>query len=383
MKRIGNLWDKICDIDNIRLAHKKAKEDKLFYQEVKMVDSNEEFYLKEIQQMLVSGSYHIDSIDYSVSVIHDNNKDRELWKLSYYPHRIIQWAVMIQIEPIFMKTFCYHTCASIKNRGGKRIHNMIVKWCKNPDNIKFCCKIDIKKFYPHVNHTILKKMLRKLFKDKNLLKLLDMVIDSFPGEIGLPIGSYLSQFLANFYLNYFDHWLKEVKKAKMVCRYMDDIIIFHHSKKYLHSLLHDMSIYLQEKLQLEIKHNYQIFPTNIRGVDFVGYRYFYNFILLRKSTCKKFKKSCLVVYDKQQQGLLINRSQWCSINSYMGWLSWCDSWRLWNKYIQPIIPALLVYYKLVVLRDKTSKTKSKKYKSYRKKLYAKKGRKDKNRRLVT
>ena len=144
-----------------------------------------------------------------------------------------------------------------------------------------------------------------------------------------------------------------------------------------------MSIYLQEKLQLEIKHNYQIFPTNIRGVDFVGYRYFYNFILLRKSTCKKFKKSCLVVYDKQQQGLLINRSQWCSINSYMGWLSWCDSWRLWNKYIQPIIPALLVYYKLVVLRDKTSKTKSKKYKSYRKKLYAKKGRKDKNRRLVT
>ena len=119
MKRIGNLWDKICDINNIRLAHKKAKEDKLFYQEVKMVDSNEEFYLKEIQQMLVSGSYHIDSIDYSVSVIHDNNKDRELWKLSYYPHRIIQWAVMIQIEPIFMKTFCYHTCASIKNRGEK------------------------------------------------------------------------------------------------------------------------------------------------------------------------------------------------------------------------------------------------------------------------
>jgi len=382
MKRVGNVWCKICDIENIRLAHKKAKEDKLYYQEVKMVDSNEDEFLKEIQNMLINNTYKITASDYSVSTIHDKDKDRELWKLSYYPHRIIQWAVMIQIEPVFMKTFCYHTCASIKDRGGKRIHNMVVKWLRNHEKAEYCCKIDIKKFYPHVNHEILKRMLRKLFKDKHLLKLLDMVIDSFPGEIGLPIGSYLSQFLANFYLSYFDHWLKEVKRVKMVCRYMDDIVIFHHSKRYLHRLLVEMAIYLQKELDLEIKSNYQVFPTNIRGVDFVGYRYFYDFILLRKSTCQKFKKSYELVFAKQQQGLLVNRSQWCSINSYMGWLSWCDSWRLWEKYIQPIIPALLVYYRLVILRDKPLKERNKKYNLYRKKLYSKKGRRNENRRLT-
>ena len=73
--------------------------------------------------------------------------------------------------------------------------------------------------------------------------LLDQIIDSTPNERGIPIGSYLSQFLGNYYLCYFDHWLKEDKNMKYVVRYMDDVVVFSNSKEGLHRLRKEMSEY--------------------------------------------------------------------------------------------------------------------------------------------
>ena len=208
----------------------------------------------------------------------------------------------------------------------------------------YCLKIDVNKFYPNINHEILKTMLRKKFKDNDLLELLDKIIDSMPGEKGVPIGSYLSQYLANFYLAYFDHWLKEIKRVKYIVRYMDDITIYNESKEFLHALLRDMEEYLQNNLKLSVKDNWQVFPTDIRGVDFVGYRHFYGYKLLRKSTCKNFKRKMLNIKKKIQKGLNISYSEWCSANSYKGWLTWCDGFRLMQKYIAPLQPTLEKYY---------------------------------------
>ena len=323
MKRYGNIYAKIYDMDNLRLAHENARKDKLYYKEVKMVDSNPEYYLKEIQEMLINKTYEVS--EYDVSVLNDKGKERELMKLPYYPDRIIQWAIMLQIEPIFMKVFCAHSCASIKDRGITKAARITENAMKDEKNAKYCLKIDVSKFYPNIHHAILKKLLRKKFKDKDLLELLDKIIDSYPGEKGVPIGSYLSQYLANFYLSYFDHWLKEKMKIKKVIRYMDDMTIFHKSKEFLHWLFEKMNEYLNENLKLTIKHNWQVFPTAIRGVDFVGYRFFFGYKLLRKSICKKFKRKMLDIKKKQDAGKLINYSEWCSVNSYAGWLSWCNS----------------------------------------------------------
>lgn len=220
----------------------------------------------------------------------------------------------------------------------------------------------------------MKMLLRKKFKDQDLLSLLDMIIDSFPGEKGVPIGSYLSQYLANFYLAYFDHWLKEEMKVKMVVRYMDDIVIFHSSKIYLRLLLCRMSAYLASRLKVKIKPNWQIFPTGIRGVDFVGYRFFFGYILLRKSTCNKFKKKMLHIRAKYEAGRMLNYNEWCAANSYIGWLGWCDSWRLFEKYVQPIIPSLLLYYGENIKRDAQPKEKVVSFMRYKRKLLSKKGR---------
>ncbi len=225
---------------------------------------------------------------------------------------------------------------------------------KDRFNTEYCLKIDISKFYPNINHEMLKKLLKKKFKDKDLLEILFKIVDSTPGNKGVPIGSYLSQYLANFYLSYFDHWLKEKMGMKYVVRYMDDIVVFHYSSAYLHWLKNQMDEYLATELDLKIKPNWQVFPTAIRGVDFVGFRHFYGYKLLRKSTCKKFKKKMLLIRKKKETGRMINYSEWCSGNSYNGWLKWCDSYRLRQKYVVPIQSALDEYYKKVIKERKVA-----------------------------
>ena len=111
----------------------------------------------------------------------------------------------------------------------------------------------IKKFYPSINHAVLKRILKKKIKDKKLLKLLGEVIDSADG---VPIGNYLSQFFANLYMAYFDHWVKEELKVKYYYRYADDIVILSDNKNQLRSWLVAIKLYLTHELQLKLKDNY-------------------------------------------------------------------------------------------------------------------------------
>ena len=176
-------------------------------------------------------------------------------------------------------------------------------------------------------------MLRKKFKDKLLLELLDEIIDSVEGNKGVPIGNYLSQYFANFYLSYFDHWLKEEKKCKYVFRYMDDIVILDGDKNFLHNLKKEIDDYLKVNLDLKVKENWQIFPTNVRGIDFVGYRTFRHCKLLRKSTYKRMKEKCRKMIKRER----LSFSEFCTVNSYLGWLMWCNSHDLSLKYISPLM----------------------------------------------
>lgn len=351
MKRYGNIYEKIYDMENLKEAHRKAKKDKALYKEVQMVNRDPDYFLGKIQKLLKEKKYHISPEDYSVQIIWDKTKSRELWKLKYYPHRIIQRAIMLQIENVFDSLFCDFVCASVRWKWGNQVMKLMDRYMRDEEWTKYCLKIDIQKFYPSVNHRVLKRLLRKKFKDKDLLNLLDMIIDSFPWRKWLPIGSYLSQYLANYYLAYFDHRVKEELKCKYVIRYMDDVVILEWSKKRLRYILKRISAYLGGRLCLKVKWNYQIFPVSVRGVDFVWYRYFYWYRLLRKRTCMKFKKKAKALKIKQNRRIPRKFREWCGINSYAWWLIHCDSWRLYEKYIDPILMSIINYYKDNISKD--------------------------------
>lgn len=142
---------------------------------------------------------------------------------------------------------------------------------------------------------------------------MDKIIDSTDG---LPIGNYVSQYLGNLYLSYFDHYCKEKLKIRYYYRYCDDIVVFGDNKIELRNHLDLMRLYLKDKLLIEINNNYQIFPINKRGVDFIGYIFFHNKILLRKQIKSNIRKN-----------LRINNK-----SSYLGWLKFCNCYNLKKKF---------------------------------------------------
>jgi len=346
VKRYGNIYHKIYNMANLRLAHRQARKNKAFYKEVKMINKNEEKYLTELQNVLIDKTYK--TSPYDIFIKTDSGKEREIYRLPYYPDRICQWAIMLQIEDILINTFVNFSCASIPKKGIHYALKLLNNYMQDEENTCYCLKFDIKKFFPNIDHAILKKLLRKKFKDPDLLQLLDEIIDSVEGDKGIPIGNYTSQYFANYYLTFFDHWLKEVKGVKYIIRYMDDIVILHKDKEFLHNLRKEIQIYLRDNLKLELKNNYQVFPSRVRGIDFVGYRHFGDYVLLRKSTAKKLKKKMRKILSKVSMGHQMSYSDWCSINSYNGWVMWCNGHNLTEKYIKPLMPYANKYYKEVV-----------------------------------
>lgn len=243
-------------------------------------------------------------------------KERLIFRLPYYPDRIVHWAVMLHLEKMFVDCFTADTYSCIKGKGIHAATFGLQKALKDVSSTTYCLKLDIKKFYPNVDHEILKSLLRKKIKDHDLLWLLDLIIDSADG---LPIGNYLSQYFANFYLTYFDHWIKETKGVKYYFRYADDIVILSPSKEELHQTLSDIKEYLQLNLKLTVKENYQVFPVKSRGIDFVGYRSYHTHTILRKKIKQNFAR------------MLVKRRNPASIASYLGWTKHCKSKNLINK----------------------------------------------------
>ena len=376
MKRYGNLYEKICSMENLELAYKNAKKGKGWYSEVQQIAKRPYYYLAALQWMLKNHKYH--TSEYGMFMKRDGKKEREIYKLPFFPDRIAQWAVLQVIEPQLLAYFTDDTYSAIPNKG---IHAAFKKLRKaadeHPEEMTYCLKIDCKKFYPSIDHDILKQKYRRKYKDPELLALIDEIIDSistcpateenidfytalgkeirivsyddpekqFIEGIGIPIGNYFSQYDGNFYLAQFDHWIKEVKHIKHYYRYMDDMCIFAKTKGELHQLLQEINEYFRINLKLRVKGNYQIFPSFVRGIDFVGYRVFLNYTLLRKSTCREFERKMTAIRKKVESGHEMNYSEWCSINSYKGWLKHCDSYRLAEKYIVPIQPYADRYYK--------------------------------------
>lgn len=355
MKRVGYLYSKIYDMDNLRLAYQKAKKGKGWYAEIQEIDKDPEKYLKELQQMLMTHTYR--TSEYEVYTRVENGKKRKIYKLPFFPDRIAQWAIMLVIEPYLMRTFTDDTYSALPGRG---IHKALNKLKKATKQYEYCLKLDIKHYYQSIDHEILMDMFRRIFKDPELLWILEEIIESVctadeddfieQRRTGVPIGNYISQYCGNLYLSNFDHWIKEKKAVKEFYRYMDDIVILGNDIAKLHTLMDDINKYMKHLL-LRIKGNWQIFPIKKRGIDYVGYRVFCGYCLLRKSTCKRFKEKMKTIYRKCLSARM-EFSDFCTVASYGGWLKHCDSYRLSRKYLFPLKSYRDTYYYEIIERRK-------------------------------
>ncbi len=333
MKRIGNLYERIISVENLQLADRKARRGKSASYGVRTHDKNREANILALHEALRTKTFK--TSPYDVFTVHDP-KERVIYRLPYYPDRIVHHAIMNILEPIWTRTFTHNTFSCVKGRGiegcARYVARKIESYKGRP---LYCLKIDIKKFYPSIDHEVEKRIIRRRLKDPDLLWLLDEIIDSAPG---LPIGNYLSQYLANLFLCYMMHRLNEVERVDCA-EYADDIIVLADSKERLRGVL----AVLREELsglRLTMKGNWQIFPVaenrfdrSGRAIDNVGYRFYRRQRLIRKGIKQNFCRAAARL--NRTAPPLELKAYKRAVAPWLGWARHSDSRNLLRKIIYP------------------------------------------------
>ena len=320
MKRHGNLFEAIVHPDNLCMAYTNARRGKRWQNVVKDFEKDIEGNLARLHKMLRAKEFTTSA--YRSKTIHEP-KTREIYILPFFPDRIVQHALIHVLGPIWDNLMINDSYACRKgkgmHRGSRRVMNHVRRY-------KYCLKGDMSKFYPSIDHDILMEIIERKIKCKDTLWLLEDIVRSFEGGRNTPIGNYTSQWFGNLYLNELDTQIKQTHKQKAYIRYCDDFVLFGDSKPHLHALKEWIEKYLCERLKLAFS-KWSIFPVT-QGVDFIGYRHFKKYILLRKSTSKRVKKRLQRMPSLLKSGRITIEQYRSSLASTRGWLKWANTHNL-------------------------------------------------------
>jgi retron-type reverse transcriptase len=300
MKTYKNLFSQIFAFDNLYRAATQAAKGKREKFGVMEFFLNLEANLFQLQNELSFGDYRPGA--YRSFFIYDPKP--RLISAAPFRDRVVHHALMNVIEPILERGLIFDTYA---NRIGKGTHKAIRRFQQYLQQYRFVLKCDIKKYFPSIDHLILKSLIRELIGDPLVLWLTDVVIDHsnqqvevldyFPGDDlftplerrkGLPIGNLTSQNFANYFLSPMDHFVKEVLKCRAYLRYVDDSALFSNDKRQLWRWLDEIIRFLAAfRLKLNLDHC-MIFPSSV-GERFLGQVVFPTHRRLTGENARKFK----------------------------------------------------------------------------------------------
>lgn len=348
MKKARNLYDKICSFDNLLLAYKKASKGRKSSPAVIDFAFNLENELLKLLQELETKSYRPG--DYRSFHIHDPKK--RMISAAPFRDRVVHHALCNIIEPVLDKRLIFDTYA---NRKGKGTHEAIRRCQKYMRQFDFVLKSDIKKYFPSIDLGILKEQLRRVIGCRDTLCLIEIIIDNsnaqetqfdyFPGDNlftpsqrrkGLPLGNLTSQYFANFYLNSFDHFIKETLCAEGYVRYVDDFVIFAADKQTLIRYKRAIEDYLGSHLRLIIHPQKSQSRPCSKGVTFLGQRIFRTHRLLEKENVRRFWQRYKQNIKELQKGKIGFEDIEISLNSWKGHVSQANTYHLVNKIKQHI-----------------------------------------------
>ena len=214
--------------------------------------------------------------------------------------------------------------------------NTIKKWInRGGRNCKYVLKMDIKKYFDSIPHDIFLAKLHRIIRDERFFNVLEEITNITP--VGLPLGFYTSQWTANWYLQGLDHYIKEDLKATYYIRYMDDMVIFGSNKKELHRMRAAIEKYLNDNLGLKLKENWQVFRFDYcgkyRDLDFMGFRFYRDKIILRKTIMLKASRKAKKIFKKEKPSIYAVRQ----MLSYLGWIIHTDTYNFYLTWIKPVV----------------------------------------------
>ena len=348
MKRYGNLWQKIITFDNLYLSAKKAQKGKRYRDNVLDFNYNLATELFKIQQQLRDKTYQPGQY----RTFHLRDPKSRLISAAPYRDRVVHHALCNIIVPIFEKTFVRDSYA---NREGYGTHRALRRFTDFTRSHPYILQCDITKYFPSIDHEILKQLIRRKIKCQDTLWLIDKIIDNsnpqepilqyFPNDTlltpidrkhGLPIGNLTSQFFANIYLNPLDHLIKEKLKCKAYVRYVDDFALFSDEVNYLSDCRQQIEEFLIG-LRLKIHPiKSQLFSTNV-GANFLGFRIFYHKIRVRNQNLHRGRRRLKRLQKDFAKGRINVSDVITSLNSWNAHLEHGDTWRLRQQIFNSLV----------------------------------------------
>ncbi|MDZ4848118.1 MAG: reverse transcriptase/maturase family protein [Pirellulaceae bacterium] len=297
MRRVANLFEQILEPENIRLAFYKASRGKKSHESVRLFARDLDQRVKSISDAIRNDSFPLGR--FHQFLIRDP-KERVI-TAPCFDERVLHHAIMNLCEPVLDQWLIDDTFAC---RVGKGRERAVTRASYFAHKHSWYLKLDVRKFFDSVRHETLVTLLEKRFKDRRLLQLLNRIIHAYRENIGLgiPIGSLTSQHFANFYLGWFDRFVKETLRVKGYIRYMDDMILWHNDLHELQSIQRRCIDFASDDLGLEFK------PSDVRrtstGVGFLGCRIWPTHVELNRRSKRRWYCRLRVLERAERLGLI-------------------------------------------------------------------------------
>jgi RNA-directed DNA polymerase len=329
MKRYGNLFESVCDLENLYAALRVCLRGKRYKGPVLRFTANLSEEMLRLQEELETGAYRV-SPYFGFYVTEP--KVRWIEALPFRD-RVVQQALCQVIGPIMEKTFIADSFACLVGRGthagSARLQGFIRK-AQARYGRAWCLQGDIHSYFPSISHDVLLEMFERKIKCRRTLDLIKLITNSNGKSVGIPIGNLLSQLSANVYLTPFDYFIKERLRVKYYIRYMDDFCLIHGGKKYLRYLMSQIEAFVRDRLQLQSNGKTGIFPLE-QGVDFLGYRTWATHKLLRKRSIKRMRRKLKAMRRKYIAGEIDRSKIDATVSSWTAHAMHANTYRLRSK----------------------------------------------------
>lgn len=351
MKEYKYLYQKMLDEENIRKAYKKLRKGKTKRKEIIYIDANIDMEVRAMRKMIENTKPPDVKIEHpelayrpckrNPKIIFENGKQRKI----YMPEIHEQWLhhiIVLVLEPIITSTSYRFSCGSFPKRGAHYGKKQILKWIRSGDGIRNFAKIDIRHFYDNIRINILMRELSIRIKDGWFLYIIRLCLDGF--KKGIPLGFYISQWLANYILEPLDSFVTEKLGIKKFIRYMDDMVFYDNAKKRLRTAVAKIMMFIGRRFRLKLKRTFQVCRFYYEGkrkigrpLDFMGFMFYRNKTILRKSIMIEATRTAKKLKTEKEAGRGYFAKHVKAMLSYIGWFSCTNTYDCYLKYIKPCV----------------------------------------------
>lgn len=293
MKRAGNLFDSVLDMENLRLAFWKASRGKRAREDQREYAANLDVELARLRAGLADGTYPVG--EYRRFTVYEP-KERIVCAAAFR-ERVLHHAFMNVLEPWIEKWLVFDTYACRKGKGQLAAVDRALGFARK---YRYFLKCDIRKFFDSVPHAGIEAMLRRKIKDESVIWWLMRIVGTYetePGR-GVPIGNLTSQHLANLYLDPLDRF-----RGGGYVRYMDDFVYWADDKELLCRVRDAVGGFLMRELGLQLKESPYINRT-AHGMDFLGFRVRPDGLRAAREGLKRYKRKMRMCGMLFREGML-------------------------------------------------------------------------------